>query len=102
MAFAKGKSGNPSGRPKKLLPDGRSLSDLCKVHTQLAVTVLSDILIDGEAPLAARISAAQALLDRGWGKPSQAVEVSGPGGSAIQHAVEMSDDALLAIATGRA
>ena len=30
---------------------------------------------DPKAPPAARISAAQVLLDRGWGRPTQAVDV---------------------------
>jgi hypothetical protein len=34
---------------------------------------------DPKAPAAARISAAQAILDRGYGKPAQAIEVkAGP------------------------
>jgi hypothetical protein len=31
---------------------------------------------DPKAPAAARVSAAQALLDRGYGKPAQAIEVN--------------------------
>lgn len=101
MTFAKGQSGNPTGRPKKLLPDGRSLSDLCKIHTDVAVMALSDILRDDGAPAAARIQAANALLDRGWGKPVQAVEHSGVDGEAVLHVLTMSDEALAAIAAGR-
>lgn len=85
MTFAKGQSGNPNGRPKKLLPDGRSLSDLCKIHTDVAVMALSDILRDDGAPAAARIQAAQALLDRGWGRPAQSVELSGTDGDPIEN-----------------
>ncbi len=32
---------------------------------------------DKKAPSAARVSAATAILDRGWGKPGQAVEIGG-------------------------
>lgn len=77
MAFKKGQSGNPGGRPKKLLPDGRSLVDLAKCHTETAVNALANILMSPTAPEAARISAATALLDRGWGRPSQSMELSG-------------------------
>jgi hypothetical protein len=34
-------------------------------------------MLDAEAPPAARVSAANALLDRGFGRPSQSVEVVG-------------------------
>jgi hypothetical protein len=35
------------------------------------VNVLAGIMNEAAAPHAARVSAAQALLDRGWGKASQ-------------------------------
>lgn len=74
--FKKGQSGNPSGRPKVLLPDGRSLTDLAKAHTETAVATLGEILIDEDAPHAARIAAANALLDRGWGRAVQIVDAT--------------------------
>jgi hypothetical protein len=37
-----------------------------------------------KAAPAARVAAAQALLDRGWGKPMQAMEHSGPDGNPIE------------------
>ena len=76
MPFPKGKSGNPSGRPKKLLPDGRSVSDLAKDYTEVAVATLGEIMMSAETPAPARVSAAQALLDRGWGKAAQVVDMT--------------------------
>jgi len=89
MAFKKGSSGNPSGRPKVLLADGRSLSDIAKQHTEAAVQALVDVLTDGESE-AARVSAANSLLDRGWGRPKQDI------------GVEVSDDLVEIIAERRA
>jgi len=37
----------------------------------MGVKVLAGIASAEDAPPAARVSAAQALLDRGWGKPAQ-------------------------------
>jgi len=87
VAFPKGKSGNPKGRPKVLLPDGRSLSDLAKEHTQNAIETLIEIMGDDGAPQTARITAANSLLDRGWGRPAQSVELTGANGGAIQHEI---------------
>lgn len=83
MAFEKGKSGNPKGRPKVLLADGRSLSDVAKEHTQAAIQTLVDIAGDEEQPAAARVSAAGAILDRGWGRAAQSVELTGANGGPI-------------------
>lgn len=68
--FLPGQSGNPSGRPKDyVLPDGRTLRDLVRTHTIEAVETLIGVARDETAPAAARVAAASAILDRGYGKP---------------------------------
>lgn len=89
MAFVKGKSGNPSGRPKKLLPDGRSLADLAKGYTEQAINALVEVLTEEGAPHAARITAATALLDRGWGRPAQSLEISGDEENPLRHVMRV-------------
>ena len=74
MAFKKGQSGNPNGRPKVVLPDGRSLSDIAKEHTADAIAALVGVMQEGESE-AARVSAANAILDRAWGRPKQELDV---------------------------
>ena len=54
----------------KAMADIRSLA---RAHTETAIRVLAGIMREDEAPAAARVAAAQALLDRGWGKPVQAL-----------------------------
>jgi len=76
MAFKKGQSGNPNGRPKHVLDDGRSVSDLAREHTARALAVLIEIMEKDEAAEAARVSAANAVLDRGWGKPKQDMDLN--------------------------
>ncbi len=73
MPFQPGTSGNPSGRPKVTLADGRSLSEVAREHTVAAINVLLEVAQSKEQPAAARVSAATALLDRGWGRPTQAI-----------------------------
>lgn len=63
-----GQSGNPGGRPRIL----RDVQALARVHTSGAIETLATVMNDENGPPAARVAAAQALLDRGWGRPVQA------------------------------
>jgi hypothetical protein len=44
---------------------------LARGHTELCIKVLAGIVSQEAIPPGARVSAASALLDRGWGKPQQ-------------------------------
>jgi len=44
---------------------------LAKKHSKAAIKVLAGIMNQADGPATARVSAAQALLDRGWGKATQ-------------------------------
>lgn len=72
MAFVKGKSGNPSGRPK--VPE--SVKELAKAHTEDAIRTLAQVMKNEEAPPGARVTAAEKLLDRAWGKSESTVNVN--------------------------
>ena len=76
MPFEPGKSGNPGGRLRK---DKAQLlvEVLAREHTEAALATLVQIMQDTEEKGAARVSAAIAVLDRGWGKPKQDVNLSG-------------------------
>jgi hypothetical protein len=55
----------------KNLTDIRSLA---RGHTEGALSTLASIMHASDAPHTARVSAANALLDRGWGKAAQPIE----------------------------
>ncbi len=65
------------------------IRSLARSQTEKAVKVLVGIMSQSKAPPAARVSAANALLDRGWGKAAQS-HTDADGGP-IRHIVEIID-----------
>jgi hypothetical protein len=53
------------------------IRSLARKHTHKALNTLVSIMVEPKAPAAARIMAANSLLDRGWGKAAQLVAVDG-------------------------
>jgi hypothetical protein len=53
------------------------IRSLARKYTNKAIATLVDIMGAPNAPPAARVMAANSLLDRGWGKATQLVDVQG-------------------------
>lgn len=73
-SFKKGQSGNPGGRSPKVGPNGETLTQLARGKTAEALQTLVDLMSptqEGDI----RLRAASAILDRGWGKPTESVEL---------------------------
>ncbi|MET4801518.1 hypothetical protein ABIA96_004101 [Bradyrhizobium sp. LB11.1] len=64
------------------------IRSLARSHTRTAVRVLVGIMRSDDATPAARISAANAILDRGWGKAAQPIENDEDGVLELIHRIE--------------
>jgi len=63
---------NPGGRPK----EWANIRDLAREMTEKAIHTLVSVMDGRESPPNARVAAAVALLDRGWGRPPSMLEFS--------------------------
>jgi hypothetical protein len=64
------------------------IRSLARSHTRTAVNVLVRIMRSEDATAAARVTAANAILDRGWGKATQPLESAGDGALELIHRIE--------------
>jgi hypothetical protein len=64
------------------------IRSLARSHTRSAITILARIMRSKDATPAARVSAANALLDRGWGKPAQPLQNGDDGALQLIHRIE--------------
>jgi hypothetical protein len=69
----------------KTLTEIRSLA---RSHTKTALNILVGIMRSPKAPAPARIAAANAILDRGWGKATQPIENGENGAIELIHRIE--------------
>lgn len=67
-------AGRKKGVPNKATADVKAAA---QVYTSKAIKVLATIMDDTKQAGAARVAAANAILDRGYGKPTQAVSHGG-------------------------
>ena len=108
--FVTGRSGNPSGRPKNppLLPeyapdpaaaDRRIIPNLvveARKFSGLAVDTLVELTKDNHTD-STRYSAATALLDRGYGRPAQSLDLHLSADAITKRLSDMTDAELAAL-----
>jgi hypothetical protein len=64
------------------------IRSLARGHTRAAINALVGVMRSKDATHAARVSAANAILDRGWGKAAQALENGDNGSFDLVHRIE--------------
>ena len=108
--FVKGQSGNPAGRPKRPPefapntddPDGadrRTVGNLvieARKFSGLAVDTLVELTKDNHSDLT-RFAAATALLDRGYGRPAQSLDLHLSADAITKRLSDMTDAELAAL-----
>lgn len=78
-------AGRPKGaKDKATREQGATLAELARTHSKVALDALVKVAKSGESE-SARVSAATAILDRGFGRPTQAHEHTGKNGGPIEY-----------------
>lgn len=70
--WVKGQSGNPGGKPK----DMHLMTAAARMHWPDAIRVMAEILNNPKVQAQVRLMAGNSLLDRGFGKPAQAIDIA--------------------------
>jgi hypothetical protein len=70
-------------KDKATLEQKATLEELARTHTETALNVLVSVAQKSESD-AARVSAANSIIDRGYGKARQAVEHTGKDGGPME------------------
>ena len=102
--FKKGQSGNPSGKPKyapdtKAVIDRRTIRNIvieARRFSGLAVDTLVELTKDNHSD-SARYSAAAELLNRGYGRPAQSLDLHLSADAITKRLSDMTDAELAAL-----
>ena len=73
MKFKPGQSGNPGGRPKVVA----EVQELARQHAPAAIIELARLALKAKNETV-RVAAIRELLDRGYGRPRQGLEITPP------------------------
>lgn len=70
-----GQSGNPGGRSPRVGPNGETIVQLCRAKTADLIERAARIALDNTTEHKDALTAIFGLLDRGWGKPTETVDL---------------------------
>ncbi len=87
MKFPKGQSGNPGGRPKIVA----EVQELARQHAPAAIAELGRLALKARNETT-RVAAIRELLDRGFGKPRQGLDITPSTINPIQQLLDEIDE----------
>ena len=73
--WQKGRSANPGGRSPRVGPNGESIAELIRGRTKELIDCAFEIALNPSTETKDALSAWFGLLDRGWGKPKESVDL---------------------------
>jgi len=76
--WPKGVSGNPAGRARHVLPDGRTVREAARDATPYALALLTQVINDPAQPMPLRIAAANGLIRCGHADAPRDMDVGEP------------------------
>ncbi len=91
MTHGRKTGGRKDGTPNKATVEQLgSLTELARAHTDVAINALIEVAKKGQSE-AACVTAAIAILDRGYGRPRQAVDDPASSGTSNPNVVKFQD-----------
>jgi hypothetical protein len=105
---ASGTYNNPGGfskgyDPRRVMPTKRKINkaieEMCREHSELAVSFIAGLIADTGADDAVRLKAAETMLDRAYGKAVDRVAIKQVGGDANADARLLTTDQIIALLT---
>ena len=66
---------HPRGNASSLFPIPEEVRQLARIHTENSINTLAEIMMDDTKAETVRAHCADILLNRGWGKPKEHIEV---------------------------
>lgn len=72
-------------KPGKVSEAKRNIAERAKEYGDQALQTLVNVATDNMAPHAARVSASNSLLDRGYGRPVQSMDLTSTDGTMSPH-----------------
>lgn len=73
MRIQPGEVRNPTG--SQTIPMTKEVRDAFRARTLDALSILVEIMMDRRAKGQDRVRAAEAVLDRGWGRPKESIDI---------------------------
>ena len=87
------KPGNPSLNPKGRPKSPEEFRNFCKLCSINAAQAVYDIIMDDSKPAKIRVQAAELLINHGYGKPKESVDVTSGNLSLVNYDIDRLADA---------